>query len=37
MKIHLNFTCRQWVCIDDPSVPLNVIWVHVNANNVQAQ
>lgn len=37
MKIHVTFTCRQWVSIDDPSVPLNVIWVHVNANHRQAQ
>jgi hypothetical protein len=37
MKIHLNFTGRQWVSIDDPSVPVNVIWVHVNANDRRAQ
>jgi hypothetical protein len=36
MKIHVNFTCRQWVSIDDPPVPLNLIWVHINANHRQA-
>jgi hypothetical protein len=37
MKIHVNFTCRQWVSIDNPSVPLNVIRAHVNAKHRQAQ
>jgi len=37
MNIHVDFTCRQWVSIDDPSVPLNVIWVRTNANHRQAQ
>jgi hypothetical protein len=33
MKIHVNFTCRQWVSVDDSSAPLNLIWVHANANH----
>ena len=33
MQIHTNFTCRQWVSIDDPSVPLNVVSVHVNTTH----
>jgi len=33
MQIHINFTCRQWVSIDDPSVPLNAISVHVNTTH----
>jgi hypothetical protein len=37
MKLHVNFTCRRWVFIDNPSVPLNATWVHVNANHRQAQ
>ena len=37
MQIHINFTCRQWVSIDDPSVPLNAISVHINTTHRETQ
>jgi hypothetical protein len=34
---YIEFTCRHWVSIDNSSVSLNVIWLHVDATQNQKQ